>query len=147
MHTSESIPENETHKNVRDFEIQTDHLIPARRPDLVINNKKKKKKKTCRLVDFAVPADHRVKIKESEKEDKYLDLAREQRKLWNMRVTVITIVNDALELVPKGLESGLEKLEIRGQIETLQITALLTSAWILRRVEEIWGDLLSLMLQ
>ena len=37
----------------------------------------KKKKRTCRLVDFAVPADNRVKIKESEKRDKYLDHARE----------------------------------------------------------------------
>ena len=29
----------------RDFEIQTDHLIPARQPDLVIVYNKKKKKK------------------------------------------------------------------------------------------------------
>ena len=30
---------------------------------------------TCHLVNFAVPADHRVKIKEREKIEKYLDLA------------------------------------------------------------------------
>ena len=29
-------------------------------------------------MDFAIPADHKVKLKESEKNDKYLDLAREQ---------------------------------------------------------------------
>ena len=40
-------------------------------------NKKKKRKKTYRLVDFAVPANHRLKIKEDEQIDKYLDLARE----------------------------------------------------------------------
>ena len=28
-------------------------------------------------MDFAVPRDHRVKLKESEKRDKYLNLARE----------------------------------------------------------------------
>ena len=28
-------------------------------------------------MDFAVPADHRVKLKESEKKDKYLDLPSE----------------------------------------------------------------------
>ena len=28
-------------------------------------------------MDFAVPADHRVKLKENEKKDKYSDLARE----------------------------------------------------------------------
>ena len=62
-----------------DFSIQTDHLIPARRPDLIIINKKKKKekKRICKIVDFAVPADHRINLKESEKKDKYLDLARE----------------------------------------------------------------------
>ena len=39
--------------------------------------KKKKKKKICKVVDFAVPADHRIKLKESEKRDKYVDLAME----------------------------------------------------------------------
>ena len=33
--------------------------------------------RSCKIVDFAVPADHRIKVKESEKKDKYLDLARE----------------------------------------------------------------------
>ena len=35
--------ENAMHKLLRDFNIQMDHLIPARRPDLKIINKKKKK--------------------------------------------------------------------------------------------------------
>ena len=30
------------------------------------------KKRTCWIVDFAVPADHRMKLKESKKKDKYL---------------------------------------------------------------------------
>ena len=51
---------------------QTDHLISARRPDNIIN----KKEITCRIVDFAVPADHRVKMKEREKKDKSIDLAK-----------------------------------------------------------------------
>ena len=54
-----------------------DHLIPARRPDLIIINKKKR---TCKIVDFAVPVDHRIKLKECEKKDKYLDLDRELKK-------------------------------------------------------------------
>ena len=32
-------------------------------------------------MDFAVPGDHRVKLKESEKKDKYFDLARELKKV------------------------------------------------------------------
>ena len=32
-------------------------------------------------MDFAVPADHRIKLEESEKKNKYLDLARELKKI------------------------------------------------------------------
>ena len=63
MHNLESVLEKETHKLLWDFEIQTDHLISARRPDKVIVNKKG----TCRIVDLVVPANHKVKLKESEK--------------------------------------------------------------------------------
>ena len=43
--------------------------------------KKNEKKKANRVVDFAVPADRRVKLKQSEKRDKYLDLTRELKKV------------------------------------------------------------------
>ena len=61
-----------------DFEIQTDHLILARRPDLEIIYKKAENMIWC-LVGFAVPADHRFKVKENENSDKYSGLAREQK--------------------------------------------------------------------
>ena len=100
MRKPESIQENEMHKIIWYFEILTDHLISARRPDLVIVNKKER---TCQVVDFAVPADHRVKLKESEKRDNYLDLARELKKLWNMKVTVMPTVTGALGTETKKL--------------------------------------------
>ena len=52
-------------------------------------------------MDFAVPADHRVKLKESEKRNKYLDLTRELKNPWNKKVTIIPIVISALGTVPK----------------------------------------------
>ena len=39
-----------------------------------------KKKRTGKIVNFVVLADHRVKLKECEKKDEYLDLARELKK-------------------------------------------------------------------
>ena len=69
--------------------------------------------RTYQIVDFAVPAVHWVKLKESEKKDKYLDLAREFKKLWNMKVTVILTVIGALGTVSKRLVNGLAQLEIR----------------------------------
>ena len=103
--------------------------------------------KICKIVNFAVPVDHRIILKESEKKDKYLDLAREMKKLWNMKVTIVQIVIGALGTITKGLLKGLEDLEIGRRVETIQTTALLRTARILRRVLETWGDLLSLKLQ
>ena len=61
------------------------------------------------LVDFAVPAG-KVRIIESEKIDKSLVFARElKKKLWNVRVTVISIMVGALGTVPKGLKMGAQK--------------------------------------
>ena len=94
-----------------------------------------------------MPADHRINLKESEKNDKYLYLARELKKLWNMKVTIVSIVIGALGTITKWLLKGLENLEVGGRVETIQTTALLRTARILRRVIETWGDLLSLKLQ
>ena len=46
------------------------------------------------------------------------------------------MVIGALGTIPRGLEISLGELEIRGRIETIQTTALLRSARILRRVLE-----------
>ena len=81
MHNQTPVLENDTHKLLWHFDIHTDHLITARRPDLIIiKKKKKKKKKICKIDDFAVPVDHRIKLKECEKRDKYLHLAGELKK-------------------------------------------------------------------
>ena len=41
MQNSESVLENEAHKHLWDFEIQTDHEVSAKRPDLIIINQKR----------------------------------------------------------------------------------------------------------
>ena len=53
----------------------------------------------------------------------------------------------ALGSMLKDLVKGLEDLEIRGQVETIQIAVSLRSTTILSRVLKTWGDLLSLKLQ
>ena len=142
MHNPAPILENDTHKLLWDFDIHTDHVISVRRPDLIIINTQKKR--ICKIVDFAVPADHRIKLKECEKRDKCLDLARELKKLWNMKVTIIRIVIGAFGTVTKGL---LNDLAVGGWEKTIQTTALLKTTRIQRRVLETWHDLLSLNLQ
>ena len=75
-------------------------------------------------MDFAIVANHRLKLKE------------ELKKLWNMKVMVIQIVIGALGTVTKGLVQGLEDSEIKGRVDTIQTTTLLRSAKILRRLQD-----------
>ena len=57
-HKPTSVLENYTHKLQWDFDIQTDHLISVRSPDLLLINNK-----IWKIVNFAVPADNCVKVK------------------------------------------------------------------------------------
>ena len=100
------------------------------------DSQQQQKNRTSQTVDFAVPADHRVKLKASEKRDKCIDLTRELGKVCDIKVAVIPIVTDALGTVIKGFVQGLEELEIRRQEETIWTTALLRLTRILRRVLE-----------
>ena len=53
-----------------------------------------------------------------------------------MKVTIVPIVIGALGTITKGLLKGLEDLGVGGRVETIQTTALLRTARILRRVLE-----------
>ena len=75
-------------------------------------------------MDFAVPGDHKVKIKENEEKAKYLDLARKLSKLSNMKVSVVLIFIGVLGTIHRGLMKCLEKLEIEGRVITIQTTTL-----------------------
>ena len=119
MHNPASVLENDTHKLRCDFDIQTDHLISARRPDLIVIFTQKKG--TCKIVDFAVPADHRIKLKENEKNDKHLDIAREFFKNMKHESDDYTNRDWCISVhVTKGLFKGLEDLEDGGRVETIQ---------------------------
>ena len=53
-----------------------------------------------------------------------------------MKVKIVPIVIGALGIITKGLLKGLEDMEVGGRVETIQMTALLGTARILRRVLE-----------
>ena len=104
MHNPKSLQGSEMHQLLWDIKIQTNHLILARRPDLVMVNKKEN------LLNSE-------KLKEC---DKYLELARELKKQqWNMTVTELPVVIGTLETIPTRLGKGLIDMEIRGNIDTI----------------------------
>ena len=53
-----------------------------------------------------------------------------------MKVTIVPIVIGAFGSITKELLKGLDDLEVGGRVETIQMTALLRTAKILRRVRE-----------
>ena len=63
-----------------------------------------------------------------------------------MELTVIQNVIGGLCIITKELVQEMESLELRVQVEAIQITGILKSARILRRVLETWEDSLSLKL-
>ena len=71
-----------------DFDIQTDHLDKTTR---LYNNQRKNR--TWKIVNFAVPVDHRVKLIESENNDKYFNHARELKKTVEHESDVYTNCN------------------------------------------------------
>lgn len=131
-HRAEKALENEEYKLLWDYDIQVDRTIKERRPDLVVVNKKLKE---AWIVDVAVPGDARVASKEIEKQDKYRDLAIELQRLWELKkVKVIPVVIGALGTVPVALKKHLRAMKVDDvKVEHLQKTAILGTAYILRR--------------
>jgi len=70
----QTVIENELFEILWDFTVETDHVIEARRPDMIVV-------------------------------EKYQDIARELKIVWDMPVNVIPIVIGALGSTPKRLNS------------------------------------------
>ena len=133
-HCPEGVVENAHVKLIWDMNIQCDNVIEARRPDLLLIDKQGN---TCIIIDIAVPGDNRVHEKEIEKIEKYQDLKREIIRIWKLKkAQVVPVVIGALGSVSKKLDKWMEEIGIHIGIGTLQKTALLGTARILRKVME-----------
>ena len=118
----ESSLKSEMHKILWDFEIETDDPVPTRSLELVIINKKKERERNLTVL-WTLPSQRTTEWKSKiMQREKNLDLARELRKLCNMKVTVRAIVIATFGIVPKGLQRGLEewKLEEESRPSKLQ---------------------------
>ena len=132
-HQPEAVIENSSCKTFWDFTVQTDYFITARRPDMILIDKKHHE---CQIIDFAIPYDTRVHDKEVEKIDKYLDLAKKLKKVWDIKVIVIPLVVGALGTPAKELEKRLKTIGIEIKITELQKTVLIHTSRILQKVIE-----------
>ena len=90
-HNPDGTAENNDVKLLWDINIQCDHVIEARRPDIVIIDKRRQ---SGIIVDIAVPADGRVHEKEREKVEKYQELRREIGRLWQYTTSANRALGD-----------------------------------------------------
>ena len=90
-----------------------------------------------------IPYDTRVDDKEAEKLENNLDLARKLKKVWNMKVTIASLVVRILGTRAKASEKRLKIIRIETKITELQKTVLIHASRILGKVLEVWGALLT----
>ena len=85
----------------------------------------------------AVPGDSKILQKESEKYEKYQDLARENKRIWKSRTEVVPVAVGALSSKSKKLARHMEQLGIEDQTRTMQKLALFGLAHFLEKGFEV----------
>ena len=109
-HAPEGAVENEEVKILWDVMIQCDREIKASKPDIVEVNKNER---NCAITDIAIPGDIKVSEKEKEKTERYQELKREIKRMWNIRsIKVILVVVVALGSTSKKLKKCIEELGV-----------------------------------
>ena len=107
IYIPEPVLENETHKLLWDFEMQTDLQISVIRPILLKKTNKKQTKNEKRefaelwtLLSWRSTAWNQKKLKRGKSTSTF---ARKLKKPWNMKVTIIPIIIEAFGTVTYGV--------------------------------------------
>ncbi|XP_051920732.1 uncharacterized protein LOC127600296 isoform X1 [Hippocampus zosterae] len=134
--TPPKVVENDRAKVLWDFQIQTDKIVMANQPDIVIIDKGQRK---AVVVDVAVPSDGNIRKKEHEKLEKYQGLREELERAWKVKVTVVPVVVGALGAVTPKLDEWLQQIPGTTSDISVQKCAVLGTARILRRTLKLPG--------
>ena len=111
--------------------VMTTKKLDHNKPDVVVIDRDKK---CWTIIDFSVPNDKNVVTKEKEKVDHYRELAKEIRKMYHVKTKILPIVVGALGVFSNNLEGYLKELDMAYIRRTLQVSAILGSTIILRKV-------------
>jgi hypothetical protein len=84
------------------------------------------------IIDVAIPTDRNVVQKEVEKKLKCRSLCIEIQRMWNLKSTIIPVINGATGTVTRSLRKNLEVVPGKHLIDSLQKTAILETSHILQ---------------
>jgi len=114
-----------------DRPIETTVKLDHNRPDLVIINRQDNE---WTIIEFSVPWDKNVQLKEEEKVSKYIPLAKEIHKVHRVSTKIVPIVLGSLGTVTTRLQNSLKELEMEKILGSLQTSVLIGTHNILRKV-------------
>uniref|UniRef100_A0A3B5PPD0 Reverse transcriptase domain-containing protein n=1 Tax=Xiphophorus maculatus TaxID=8083 RepID=A0A3B5PPD0_XIPMA len=134
--TPPKVAENARAKILWDFQIQTDKMVMANQPDIVVVDKQQRK---AVVIDVAIPSDCNIRKKEHEKLEKYQGLREELERAWKVKTTVVPVVIGALGAVTPKLDQWLQQIPGTTSDISVQKCAVLGTAKILRRTLKLPG--------
>ena len=114
-----------------DRPIETTVKLDHNRPDIVVINRQDDE---WIIVEFSVPWDKNVLLKEEEKASKYIPLAKEIRKVHKVSTRIIPIILGSLGTVTTKLKFNLKELGLERILGGLQTSVLIGTHNILRKV-------------
>ena len=113
-------------------QVQIDRTIPNNKPDITT---RENEKGTCMLIDVAISGDRNViKLETGEKILKYKDLIIELQRMWNVKTKVIPVITGATRTILKSFRKYMSNIAGKHEVKELQKTAILGTAYILRKV-------------
>ena len=136
-HKPVSVVGNGRVKILCNFNIETDHVIEHKRPDIVVLYKK------CHFFHIAVPWNKGIELEKTGKRRKLQWTKTGSKK--DLELVFVPVVTGALGVKSKRLKDWL--LDVNSSMELLQKAALLGTTKFLRQVLETWGRWVQLVLQ
>ena len=100
--------------------------IPNNKPDIIICDNEQG-------IDVAIPRDRNV-IQKEKKILKYEDIIIEIQRMWNVQARVLPVITRATGTISKSLRQYISNIPTKHETKELQITAILGTAHILRKV-------------
>ena len=133
----EEVPDTVRKSKDGEFEIWWDRPIETtvkldhNRPDIIVINRQDNE---WIIVEFSVPWDKNVLLKEEEKASKYIPLAKEIHKVHRVSTRIIPIILGSLGTVTNKLKTNLKELGLEKILGGLQTSVLIGTHNILRKV-------------
>ena len=129
-HTHQSVQKNDKYKILWDLNIQRDEVIEHRPPDIVCIDKQKRE---CQIIDFALPTEQNIFIKEQEKNWKVPGLKNRITESLECQGSGHTDSYRCSQML-KRIHQYIKQIDILADIISIQKTAILGTAYILPQV-------------